>query len=166
MPTRDKGKLDAILTAIVTRLQSSLGVAASDCYLAMSGDILPTPAPAPGDFLYIVSPLSGDFDESYFDGGEGNQCTIRAGFTVRVHSTVQEDQPGQDTLFLTDSTRGIIDRWRLVVKALAAWSPLDNSSNPLTRDPIIPKSFSMGRADRSLGDIEIAFNLTFDLDLS
>lgn len=156
-------KFDDILTAIVTRLRSQLGLDAATCFLSLNPDN--TPNPNPGTFFLVVSPMAGDFDEGNFAGGATQQATIQAGVIVRVYSPVQVDEPHHDTEWLTNTTLGIIERMRLVLKALAGHD-LENNGEGILSQPIFPQSQTFGRFDRSLGYGELTFTVLFDWNLS
>lgn len=166
---RVSGKLDAILAAIVARIIAQVsGANAATCYLCLNPDTLPVPNP--GDFVYVVAPTSGRFDDRNWDGGGQDQATVDpAGVVVKIHSALQLDEAQREATFLTDTTHGILEKWRLVVKALTApdWNPAASGSGDiLVRDPLIPADFAMTRSNRGLGAIEQNFRFSFDLDLS
>lgn len=162
---RGSGKLDAILSAIVARLIAQVsGCNAATCYLCLNPDAVPSPNP--GDFVYVVAPTGGEFDDALFDGGGQNQATVNAGVIVKIHSPVQLDEARHDAQFLTHSTLGVLEKSRLVMKALADWSPADGGANEITRNPLIPANYGITHSQRQLGAVELTFHLTYDWDLS
>lgn len=162
---RDKGKLDTQLSAIVDRIIDEVSAYDSaSCYLSLNPDALP--APNPGDFICVVAPTSGSFDGGLFMGGGVEQVTCEAGVVVKVHSPVQLDETHRDAEFLTNSSLGLIENVRLVMKALTDWSPVDGSSDDITRDPLSPASITFTRQSRSLGGCEVVFHTLMDWDLS
>lgn len=163
---RDRAKFDEVMLAIVARLIDQVdGARAENCYLSLNPE--DTPSPNPGTFVFVVSPpMAGNFDEGMIDGGGAQQATNLGDLRIGIHSPVQLDETNRDTQFLTNSTLGILETWRQVVKALTPWSPGDAESDPMTRDPLIPSGFVIRRKNRSIGMVVQNFRLTFDLDLT
>lgn len=162
---RDKGKLGDILTAVVARLIDQVsGYNAANCYLSIDPDSVPEPGV--GEFTIVVSPASEQFQGPYFEGGGEQQATTQEGIIiVKIHSPVQLDEPHRDTIWLTDTTLGICEKMRLVMKALSNWSP-GTSGNELTRDPFSPGGYVFTRRDRGLAGVEMTFRFMFDWDLT
>lgn len=160
---RIDSRLDTILTAIVVRLAAQLdGIDANNCYLAIDdGEI----APSAGDFVCVVSPASGQFDEGYLHGGGVSQASDFFEFDVTVYSTVQLDESYRDPVKLTDSTLGLIQKHYQTLLALTTHDLLSGSDNIL-RDPILPMSYSFGRSGRGLSFVKQTFRLAFDWDLT
>lgn len=160
---RDKGTFDAILLAVVARLIDQVGgFNAATCYLSLNPDALPMPNP--GTIICVVAPTSGAFDEAMFEGGGIEQTNSVSGIIVKIHSPVQLDEVHRDAVFLTDESLGLIGKVRLIIKALADWSPTVGADEQ-TRDPLIPSDFAFTRNSRSLGACELTFRLSFDWDL-
>ena len=168
---RSFGKPDLILLAIVDRMiAAGGGYDAASCYMSLDPDVI---APNAGEFVCVVSPTSGNFNSSLIDGGGQAQCGIETGVIVKIHSSVQLDRASEDRLALTDAAVGILERWRLMLKALVCWDPLapEVGGNEQTRNPLIPQTFaiergSRGGPQRSRLAIETAFAVDFDIDLS
>lgn len=162
---RSLGKLKVILPAVVDRLIDQIeGVTKANCYVALNPDSLPNGGV--GGILYVVSPTSGRFDDAYFEGGGVEQLFANAGLVVKIHSPLQLDQAGRDIEFLTDEAHGILDRATDVLAALSNWSPEDVSGNPQTRDPLYPMGYTLTRAGRSIGAIELEFACNFDWNVT
>jgi len=160
---RTSGKLDVILSAVAARIIAQVtGFTAANCYVSLNPENV---VPSPGQFVAVVSPLSGQFNEAYLDGGGQNQATADAGVSVRLYSPLALDEAHRDTQFLTHSAYGVLEQWRLIIKALAAWSPT-SGADEIVRDPLLPAGFSLGRPTQGLGYIEQDFKFSFDLDLS
>lgn len=158
---RLKGDPVAILQAVVDRLIDQLGLTDATCYLSIDPDAVPSPSP--GDLIFVVSPTSGNFNEAMFDGGGQEQMTLDGGIVVKIHTPVQLDEPKHDALLVGQESRGVLRHATLTLKALANWSP-DKNGNELTRDPLIPSGFAIGRKSRSLGWVELTFKCSFDWD--
>ena len=159
---RTVGKLDAILLAIQARIIDQCSVTAASCYIALDPNDVTN---APGDFVYVIAPASGAFDQSLMDGGGAQQATADTGVIVKIHSAVQLDEPQREEAFLTHATLGVIEKWRLLVKALTDWAPT-SGSDTLVRNPLLPAGFDIDRTSRGVGGIQQAFTFNFDLDLS
>lgn len=162
---RGSGKLEDILQAVVDRLIAQIPATcnAATCYLSLDPDA--KPAPNAGSLIYVVAPTSGSFNDGYIDGGGQSQCTVAGGVIVKIHSPMQLDKPQHDEQLLKNATRGVLAAATAALKALVAWSPV-LATNEITRDPLIPAGFVIGRSDRSMGFIELTFTCTFDWDLS
>src|SRR5262249_30980494 len=122
--------------------------------------------PNPGQFICVVAPSSGNFDEPMIEGGGEHQATSGSTIRVKIHSITQLDEFTRDGILLTDTALGLIEIWRQVVSRLMTpWFPTDLSGNILTRDPLMPTGFSFERRDRAIAAIEQDFKLTFDTNV-
>jgi len=165
MAAHTSAKLEDILQAVVDRLIDQVaGFSDANCYLSINPDA--TPEPNPGDYICVVAPTGGMFDENAYHGGGEGQCTINSGILVKLHSPIQLDQPHRDAEFLKHASLGVLAKWRLIVKALLWPWQLQIDGNDGTRDPLIPAEYTLSRRDRRLGAIEQVFKANFDLDLS
>jgi len=164
---RTSGRPETIFDSIVNRLISELpGVATpSNCYHTI--DPSDGAAPAPGELNFAVSPLAGDADEGYFEGGGLAQLFIRGGFVVRLVSPIALDSQGRSAEALGHRSRGLWRVARLVVKALAnpEWSPTDAGGNEIVRDIICPRGYAFEQGD-GFSAMELRFSLNFDWDVS
>ena len=161
---RIDSRLDTILTAIVDRLIAEVtGANAASCYLAIEGE--DEISGNPGEFILVVSPGGGNFDDGALDGGGQNQATDYFDFAVKVYSSVMLDQFGRDTTALTDATKGLIAKHFDVLQALTVFDLTDGTDNIL-RDVIMPRNYEFGRNGRGQGYVRQAFRLSFDWDLT
>lgn len=158
-------KLEDILQAIVERIIDQVaGFTEANCYLSI--DPNSTPEPNPGQFVCVVAPTSGAFDEAKYDGGGEDQATINGGVVVKLHSPLQLDQPHRDGEFLRHTTLGVLRIWREIVKSLIWPWQLQIGDDDGTRDPLIPADYTFERRSRKLAAIEQTFKVNFDLDLT
>lgn len=160
---RINSKLDTILLAIITRLTASVsGLAESNCYLAIDDAEI---APSASDFVCVVSPTGGQFDEGYLHGGGVQVAADFFEFDVTIYSSVQLDESYRDKVKLADATLGLIAKQRATLVALTAHDLL-SGSDTILRDPILPMSYSFGRSGRGLAFVKQSFRLAFDWDLT
>jgi hypothetical protein len=162
---RVDSRLDTILLAIVARLISQVsGANEASCFLTIeAGDEL---SGAPGDFLWLVSPMSGSFDDTALDGGGQNVATDYFDFSVTTFSTVMLDMSGQDTKAMADATLGLITKHRAVLKALTVHDLIAvGGADNILRDPILPRDYQFGRNGRGLAFVRQVFRLSYDWDL-
>lgn len=163
---RDKGTLDAILAAIVARLIDEIPDLCNPATCFESLDPWGLPAPNPGNMVFVVAPMSGEFDAAYLEGGGQEQATANTGVTVAIHSPVVLDEPRRDTHFLRNSTHGVLQVARRVLAALTDWTPKSPGGlDELTRDPLMPAGYVFQRNDRAMGAMGVQFALSFDWDL-
>lgn len=158
-------KYDSVLTAVVARLIDQLDDAGgANCYLSLDPDSL---APTAADFVYVVSPSpSFRFDESEFVGGEQAHCTVQTTIVVTIHSIAQNDEVGRDIEFLTNRSRGILERWRRVCNVLGGYDPTNEAGDNMLAQPLSPIDSSIAKHDRAHGSIQTSFRCLFDLDLT
>lgn len=158
---RDRGNFRDIILAIIKRLAEQISDANHDSVFFSIDPDIESPPPSSGQFFYIIAPLSGTFDQGLLTGGGQSQATVQTGITVTAYSHAQLDQGQHDTLFLTDLSLSIVERWRHVLAALTDWTPTLNE-NEMTRDPLMPMGFEIVRPTRTLGGIRQSFSLDFD----
>lgn len=157
--------LGAILLAVVNHLVTQGLFTAECCYLTISDgrdDIVPSA----GEFVCTVCPRGGIFADPYLDGGGNKQAADFFEFSVSVYSTVQLDEADRETVFLTDSTLGLLQKLRLVLKALTALDVTIPGGNNVLRDPILPQGYQISRNGRGLGKFELRCRAAFDWDLT
>lgn len=164
---RDKCDPITLLTAVVTRLRSALNIAEAECFISL--DPL-AKLRSPGDLVFVVSPLSGQFDQGMIEGGGREQVTADTGFTVTIRTYVQLDEAGHDVVALNDRDVGIMQAATDVLSALTLWEPLDASDNLLLRDMLSPSGYEIGKGsgnkNRTETYFQIAFKTVFDWGLS
>lgn len=168
---REYGKLEAILQAVVDRLVSYSGLPEAtedNVYINIDPDAVTS---NPGEFVFVVAPSGGQFDEAMMDGGGQAQMTAATNIVVKCHATGQFDQAGRAKEMLANSSTGLIVIHRKLLKALSIWDPTD-SGNEQTRNPIMPGSWSYQRAGggagqgpRSYAAVEQVFVVDFDWDM-
>lgn len=165
---RTSGRPETIFEQIVLRLISQLPGIATPSNVYHVIDPGSAPAPAPGDVNFAVSPLSGDADEGYFEGGGLSQLFIRGGFQVRIISPAALDAMGRSVSMLAGHSRGLWRLARRVIKALAdpEWSPVDAGGNEIVRDIICPRGFDFGESGEGWVSMDLRFSLNFDWDTS
>jgi hypothetical protein len=159
-----------LFNAIIARLIAQLSL--NESAVLFSIDPHPKAARSPADLTYVVSPLSGSFDDLMIEGGGTAQCTANTGFTITIHSHLQLDEPQQDKYTALDNSLGLIQAGTLVIKALmrsnaaGGWEPTDASGNILVRDQIAPAGWEFGKENRAHMWMTISFKTVFDWDLT
>lgn len=170
MTRRLNGTLQDILTQTVDRIIAQIPKAnESNCYITL--DLESSPLPSPGEFIYLVKPGPGFFDDANWDGGGQEMATNESSLTVRIYSPQRLDQEGRDTALLTHGTLGVCEAWRVLIRELTepSWSPtveVAGETIEIFRDPLIPTSFDFGTNRDDLGYAQQSFRLLYDLDLS
>ncbi|MDE2102945.1 MAG: hypothetical protein KGL39_37220 [Patescibacteria group bacterium] len=164
MPTRIDGKLDAIVLAILGEIQSSLATDSESAFVSLDPDGLELSA-APGQFIYVIFPSGGTFDDTLIDGGGNFQATVYATIAIRIYSFVQLDEYGRDTLWLSQNSLGISEPMRQLLKLISQADMTDVDGNDLLREPIMPVAFKTIRPSREIGAIEVLFQVCYDWDL-
>lgn len=158
-------KLEDLLQAVIDRIIAQVsGFNTENCYLSINPDA--TPEPNPGDFICVVAPTSGIFDEEAYAGGGSAQATVNGGIITKIHSPVQLDQAHRDASFLAHASLGLLKKWRLIVKCLLEPHMLQVGSDDATRGYLIPGDYTFTRKNRKLGAIEQTYKAMFDLDLN
>ncbi len=175
---RSKGRLEDILAAIVARLiaqvtVSSVALDAGSCYHSVNPDSLPDGGA--GSLIFVVSMMSGTFDEGMIDGGGNEQLTVAGGVSVRIHSPLKVDKQDRDEQSLMKADLGLMPAMRAVLNALSMWSPGMQSGDTdfgdahgLTRDPLIPAGYAFGKNATNPPTTwgELSFKCNFDWDLA
>lgn len=159
---RINGDPVVILEKIVARLKTQLSLTDSQCYLTLD----PNAKGYSSDLVYIVSPMSGDFDPSYWEGGGTETLKTDWGISVTIRTAMQLDDAKQQAKFLTDNARGVFPKAKAVIAALAGFDPIDNSGDEQLRDPLIPAGFTLAKQGYRAGDIIVHFKCNFDWDLA
>lgn len=133
------------------------------CYVSLDPDAT---VPSPGDLIFVVSPMSGQAKDSYYEGGGLEQLTVDGGLIVKIHSPLQLDEAHKDVYLLSEKTRGLWRIARRVIRAIAdsSWSPT-KGDDEITRDPCYLLGYEIGKHPRSLGSIELRFSCLFDWDV-
>lgn len=161
---RIDSRLDTILLAIIARLIDEVDDAdEASCYLAIDEQEI---AGSADNFVLVVSPMSGQFDDGALDGGGQLVATDYFDFSVTGYSTTMLDQTYQDTKALTDATLGLVQLHRDILQALTAHDLLNTDDENVLRDPILPRSYEFGRNGRGLCFVRQVFRLSFDWDLT
>ena len=133
------------------------------CFLSLNPHVTP---PTPGQFFYVITPPPFQVDQGCFEGGGNEQLQIRQIFTVTICSAVQLDHPQQDTQFLIHGALGVIKRWSHVLKALSNHELADTDGNWILAEPIRPTEGVAYKDDRTLGAMQLGFEICYDIDLS
>lgn len=158
--------LTGILESVRKRLTSKLHDANSpNCFIAL--DPLELYNGRPGDFFYVVSPFSGTFDEGLIDGGGLNQVADEASIAITIHSIQNLDRPDEDAIFLNHADLGLLGRFKEVLRIMVAADLTDDEGNEITFEPVMPKSYSIGRerGENPTGWIQLVMKVKFDWDL-
>lgn len=162
-----KTTLAAVLERIVARIVAQTLVTEftdSTCYISLNPDV--TPPPNPGDMFCVVSPASGQFNQTMLDGGGNAQARFDTEIVVTVHSITQLDEPGRDKVFLNDASRGVITRLTKVAKVLSCHDLLDGSGNRILSQPLLPSNLELAHDGRELGSAKMWFSCEFNWDFS
>ena len=172
---------DVLLGAVVTQLTTAMPFycTAVNTYLALDPWERPVSNPgSPGDtsghtvgavpYVFGVGPMGGSFELGNQIGGGQSDVRTTSGVMVVIHSPVRLDQVERDSIFLTDSTNGILPVATLVMKALVGFTPSDGAGGYLVADAFMAASWDIRRedGDGSLGSIGIGFRTCFDWDMS
>lgn len=156
---------DAILNSVRDKLLKSIDeLAPETCVITINPDAAALPVSQ--ELYCTVSPTSGSFDESLFDGGGREQTSLEGGIVVKCFSMLQLDQPGQDSVMLIDRSRGVMRKLHEILAALAGFMPVSaDGLDTLARNPLIPATYAFSHDGRRWGAVEVAFRLSFDWDL-
>lgn len=165
------GAYDDVLTQIVARLIDQLPeISASNCYFALDPDDLTS---NPSSFIYVVSPVSGDFAEGNFVGGGIAALTTHSGCIVKIHSPSLVDKRKRDEVAIMGESRGVLRKASAVIAALspttadhppqAGWVPRLGDYN-LT-SPFRPLGYAITKHQNdAIRAIEVTFGFEFDWD--
>lgn len=164
MPIRVPATQDAILLAVVARLQTELSLSPSECFLSCH----PEATPSVNHNLWMtVSAEDGQIDGSAFAGG-GKATLFEETFAVvTIFSAMRLDRTEHSTSFLTDTARGVLIHKRKVLKALAQFDPTNGDGNFILNEPMIPTSCPRPLNDRQrIGDVQLWFSLSYQWDMT
>ena len=162
---------DDVLDQIVERLISRVKEAnQSNCYFALDPDELTSNSSL---FIYVVSPVSGQFDSGAFVGAGIAGLTTHSGCIVKIHSPSLVDKRMRDAVAITDESRGILRKASAVLAALApstADNPPQRGWVPSLGDyaltsPFTPVGYSLHKhPNQAIRAIELTFSFEFDWD--
>lgn len=156
-------ELSDVLDSVADRLRQQLGLSESTCFFSLNPD---SPPPVPTDVYLVISPDGGQFDPSMFEGGGEQQLTVETGALVTIHSTTRLDAGGKDKERLTNTSKGILQMMTKVLRALSGYD-LTIDGDTFARTLPSPQGFSKPTKNKeTLGSIGLAFNLSFDWDVS
>lgn len=161
-----------VLARIVARLQGQLSLNARQCFETVQADS-PPEIPVGGGYFVAVAPGPGSFvPEEQVAGNITEDWSV----TVTAFTRVQLDSAGHDTAVLRDTSRGLLELKRRLLKALCGHDLTTESGDTLLRQylyaqhcsaPQIGAPLRAGRADGSVwvGWISITFGVSFDWDI-
>lgn len=154
--------LDTILTRLHARIIAACAAATDDnTYIStVSSELLPNP----DEVVFELSPSQSiTFEDGHFTGAGRYAMHVVCQLNVTIHSTIQQDEVGRDTIYLTNSDRGIIKYMTQVLSALADHDLLDASGNQLLSHPLRPmQAYIPPRDDRTRGYVTMSFGCEFD----
>lgn len=154
--------LDTILTRVHARLITvCTGSTHNNTYLSTVSLELP---PSSDEVVFEISPSQSlTFDDPHFTGAGRNAMHVSFQINVTIHSTVQSDEVGRDTEYLTHADRGIVKYMTAVLSALADHDLLDLDGNQLLSQPLRPlQAHIPPKDDRSRGYVTLVFGCEFD----
>jgi hypothetical protein len=164
---------DDVLLKVVARLIDQIeGANESNCYLSLDPDSLPS---NPGDHVYVVAPVAGQFRAGAFIGGGLNHLATEAGCKVAIHCPSLIDQNQRDAVAITDASLSVLRKATAVIAALchtgagplpgSAWVPRVGEYD-LTGQ-FEPVSFALFKhANDAIRSIELSFRFSFDWDMT
>ncbi len=169
----DVTQLDA-LNAIIAHFISDLSLDASRVFLTI--DPLAVRVPRGADWWLTVSVGEYTFKQELLTGGVFEQCTEETTFTVTAYMRMHLDQADHDDQLVLDSTRGLFELKRIILKSMASVD-LQVAGNEFSRELITPQFsrapmvVSVADAESAddglqIGVISVTFGLIFDWDLS
>lgn len=163
--TRIDTTQDVILTRIVARLRSYLGLPEHRCYETLEPLVDP-PVPKGGDYFLTVSPGDGTFDEEMQVGGGQDQLTELSSVTVTGYAKIALDPGDQATQILHKVSRGMLPIKQGILSALAAHDLLDSSGNQILRSYMHALRSWRPRydPDSKIAMIAVSFGTDFDWD--
>ena len=152
-----------VLTAISARLVSQLSLDAALVFEVVN-PMAPPPVIPGSDTFLTVAVGAGDF---LIEEQATVQCAENADFTVTGYCKISLDDPGRESIFLKDSTRGILPLKRRILKALIGHDLVSGSNNFL-RDLLYAKRAGAPDYDpeKLVGWCSITFGVHFDWDLT
>lgn len=154
---------DEILTRLVARLIDQIPEAnESTCYISAKPEELP---PNPGDWILTVSPGQPGFTETFQGGGQATLETSMT-FTITIHGTHQNDEPGHSANFFGHAQRGLFPMFVKVAKALLDHELENEDGVFCLNESIHPGQGNWVSYDRARNWIQLIVELTFDWDLS
>ena len=159
-----------ILTWVITRLRSELGLDERTCYASV--EPLAPLIPKSGAWFVAVSPEAG-----YFVPGEqkvlsadwqGGNTTETVQLVVTIYTRMALDSTDHADKRLLDATRGMLERKQQVLAALVGWDLQTTSGHEMLRSLMYATRSSkpaIVRSDESgivLGLLQISFEAVFD----
>ena len=167
----DTTQSDAIL-AILEHFRSFHSLDNSQAYLGLFPDA--PIIPHGGTDWYMLSPGDGQFDEGLFDGGGEDQCNEQSTLTVTGYCRTHLDPTDRDDALLTDSTTGLLEAKRKILRALAGKDVTLSGGDTFLRELLTPIRASAPTAGKLEGEglgVTLAFTsvdflCSFDWDLS
>lgn len=158
-------KFHQLLPLIVARLVEHIpGMNEATCFVSLNPRLHPDPTP--GNVWLTVTPGAGSFEEGQWDGGGRWVAEADTTFTVTAHSPLQLDERGRDTVFLHESSMGLLVVMDQVLEALAGYDPVDELNQQCLIEAVQPNGWDMPeRQVDTLGSIGLVFTVKFDWDL-
>jgi hypothetical protein len=157
----------AVLTAVVTRLQTVLSLNDRNCYPVARSQDVPTIPPG-GDYWLTVAPGGGTFvDEEQAAGNvtEDSEIVV-SGFT-----RIKTDSTSHDAYLLMDDARGLLAVKKLILGALVGQDLVDEDGNTFLRWLLHarrcdgPDLIVAGRDGVNCGVVRVSFGVQFDWSL-
>lgn len=165
MKDRIKTTPDLILKAIIDRLRDK--VAAGQTATVYASTVSTELPPNPGEIMYEVS-LAHNFAawDPEFTGAGNEGLHTNMTLMVTISTTVQLDEVGHDTVYLTDETRGVLGRMTAVLAALSLYDPVNDNGDYLLCEPLrLTQGQIPPKDDRRRGFVTLLLDCQFDWDL-
>lgn len=162
------------LNAIIAHFRSDLALDDSRVFLTI--DPLAVRIPRGADWWLTISVGEYTFMQELLTGGVFEQCTEDTTFTVTAYVRMHLDQADHDDQLVLDSTRGLFELKRIILKSLAGIDlqvgvsefARELFSPRFSRAPMVVSVADGDSADDGLqiGIISVTYGMMFDWDLT
>ena len=163
MNTDQSTIINAVLKRLITEVAE---LNESNCVIPEDDDS--PQIPRQSSILVAVSPMGGQFDDGWFEGGAADQCHEHSGVLVTVWSQIKLDTPGRRTSAMLEINRGLMPWKKKILKALAGHRLLDDNGNELLTELMAPRDsrFPRRSSDGECVGVAISFATDFLWDLT
>lgn len=164
---RIKASQEAVFKNIIVRLIAQVDkFNAASCFISIDAD---PDMSADMNLWATVTLMDGNFGDGEFVGGAENTLFEFTGFSVNIFSRVMLDETNRAAEILTNSTLGLLDMKKQVLKALTGYDPIiDTNDNVNLANRVQPLNSPRPEYDKKKkrGVLTIHFGTDIDWDLT
>jgi hypothetical protein len=159
--------LATLLPAIAAQIVAGTGLAAERVLVTLEPEAELEVDPI-SDVLVTVAPVRFPIDQPIVTGGGSAGENTLGEIEVIYYNRYEADYTHADVDALTDANSGILANWRLIMKTLQLWAPIDRDGDALSTEPMRLIAWEVPKRTRKSAHLRIRsrWKLEFIQDFS